>query len=74
MYAKDADGEYFCVDGEYVQHKLPTDGVCIMMNGLATMLRVITLHGGPPEPLVMTFAPPQQQIMQDSARLPAYLA
>jgi hypothetical protein len=41
------------------------------------MLRVMVLHGGPPESLTKDLAPPLQQIVQDGARLrarlPAYL-
>jgi hypothetical protein len=42
------------------------------------MLRVMLLHGGPPDSLTAELAPPFQRIVQDGARLrarlPAYLA
>jgi hypothetical protein len=45
---------------------------------LTAMLRVMVLHGGPPESLTSELAPPLQQIVHDGARLrarlPAYLA
>jgi hypothetical protein len=74
-YAKSADGEYVSIGGEYV----PTEE--IVPNGdimtLTAMLRVMVLHGGPPESLTNDLAPPFQQIVQGGARLrarlPAYL-
>jgi ankyrin repeat protein len=63
-------GEYVSIDDEYVPKK---DIVA-----LTAMLRVMVLHGGPPESLVAELAPPLQQIVQEGARLrarlPAYLA
>jgi hypothetical protein len=45
---------------------------------LTAMLRVMVLHGGPPESLTAGLAPPLQQIVHDGARLrerlPTYLA
>jgi hypothetical protein len=69
-YAKDDDGEFISIDGEYTH----TDDTV----ELTAMLRVMVLHGGPPETLTADLAPPLQQIIQDGAqlraRLPAYLA
>jgi hypothetical protein len=74
-YAKGDDDEYVSIDGAYV----PADE--IEPNGdmvtLTAMLRVMVLHGGPPESLTQVLAPPFQKIVQDGARLrarlPAYL-
>jgi hypothetical protein len=74
-YAKGDDDEYISIDGAYV----PADE--IEPNGdivtLTAMLRVMVLHGGPPESLTQVLAPPFQKIVQDGARLrarlPAYL-
>jgi hypothetical protein len=45
---------------------------------LTAMLRVMVLHGGPPDLLTAELAPPFQRIVKDGARLrarlPAYLA
>jgi hypothetical protein len=69
-YMKSDDGNYVCIDGECVPHK---DIVV-----LTAMLRVIVLHGGPPESLSKDLVPPLQQIVHDGARLraklPTYLA
>jgi hypothetical protein len=69
-YAKDDDGEYVSTDGEY----FPT-GFTV---ALTAMLRVMVLHGGPPESLAAELAPPFQRIVQNGtrlrARLPDYLA
>jgi hypothetical protein len=68
-YMKDADGEVVSIRGAY----FPRKGI----GELTAMLRVIVLHGGPPESLTKNLAPPLQQIVQDGARLrerlPAYL-
>jgi ankyrin repeat protein len=52
------------------------DGKNLMV--LTAMLRVMVLHGAPPQSLVEGLAPPLQQIVHDGARLrarlPAYLA
>jgi hypothetical protein len=68
-YTKGEDGECISVDGYY----FPTEETV----ALTAMLRVMVLHGGPPESLVAELAPPLQQIVQDGARLrarlPAYL-
>jgi hypothetical protein len=75
-YTKNDDGEYAFIDGEYV----PSGSMVphrIMM--VFAMLRVVVLHGGPPDPELFTkdLAPPFQRIVQDGtrllARLPAYL-
>jgi ankyrin repeat protein len=61
-------------------YKKGGDGNCwdIDIVALTALLRVIVLHGGPPESLTADLAPPFQQIVQDGARLrarlPAYLA
>jgi hypothetical protein len=69
-YAMDDDGKYVIIDGDYVPAY--DDTVQII-----AMLRVMLLHGGPPESLVAELAPPLQQIVRDGARLrarlPAYL-
>jgi hypothetical protein len=69
-YIADDDGEYYIVYGDYVPN--------VDMAELTAMLRVMVLHGGPPESLTKDFAPPLQQIVHDGARLrarlPAYLA
>jgi hypothetical protein len=68
-YTKNEDGEYVTIDGEYVRN--------VDVVALAAMLRVMMLHGSPPESLVVDLAPPLQQIVRDGARLrsrlPAYL-
>jgi hypothetical protein len=68
-YTKGDDGDYVSISGEYVPNG---DTVA-----LTAMLRVMTLHGGPPESLATDLAPPFQRIVQDGARLcarlPAYL-
>jgi hypothetical protein len=60
-------------DGEYI----PTDDTVDIV-ALTAMLRVMLLHGSPPESLTAYMAPPLQRIVQDGARLrarlPAYLA
>jgi hypothetical protein len=62
------DYEFVTIDGEYVPNR---DTVAL------TVLRVMVLHGGPPESFVEDLAPPLEQIVQDGARLraklPAYL-
>jgi ankyrin repeat protein len=45
-YKKDDDGEYVSLDGEYV----PTEDTV----EITAMLRVMVLHGGPPESLTVT--------------------
>jgi ankyrin repeat protein len=70
-YKKDDDDEEFIIiGGEYV----PMENTV----ALTAMLRVMVLHGGPPDTLTVKLAPPLQQIVQDGvrlrARLPAYLA
>jgi hypothetical protein len=68
-YTKDEDRKYVSFDGEFVPNR---DIVA-----LTAMLRVMLLHGGPPESLTAELAPPLQQIMDYGtrlrARLPAYL-
>jgi hypothetical protein len=74
-YKKSYNGEYVFINGEYVPdgRRLHEDIVAV-----TAMLRVMLLHGGPPESLTKDLAPPFQQIVQDGARLrarlPAYLA
>jgi hypothetical protein len=41
---------------------------------LTAMLRVIVLHGSPPDTLTVVLAPPFQHILQDGARLRARLS
>jgi hypothetical protein len=69
-YTKDDDGEYVCIDGEYV----PADEGTV---ALTVMLRVMVLHGGPTELLTAELAPLLQRIVQEGAwlrvQLPAYL-
>jgi hypothetical protein len=69
-YKKGGDGEYVAIDGEYV----PAGNI----GTLTAMLRVMVLHGSPPDFLTATLPPPFQRIVQDGARLrarlPAYLA
>jgi hypothetical protein len=69
-YSKGDDGKYVFIDGEFV----PVGDTA----GITAMLRVMVLHGGPPDSLIKDLAPPFQQIVQDGARLrarlPAYLA
>jgi hypothetical protein len=75
-YAKDGDGKYVFIDGEYVPNvgMIPNRSIVT----LTTMLRVMVLQGGPPGSLAKDLAPPLQRIVQDGARLrarlPAYLA
>jgi hypothetical protein len=61
--------DYISVDGDYVP-----DGD---IEPLVSMLRVMLLHGGPPESLAKNLAPPLRRIVKDGARLrarlPAYL-
>jgi hypothetical protein len=68
-YTKSDDGEYVFIDDEYI-----ANGDIV---ALTAMLRVMVLHGGPPESLAKDLAPPFQRIVQDGARLrarlPAYL-
>jgi hypothetical protein len=70
------DGEYIPIDGEYVPNEVivPYGNI----GSLTSMLRVMVLHGGPPELLAHDLAPPFQRIMEYGARLrarlPAYLA
>jgi hypothetical protein len=72
-YAKNDDGDFISIDGEYVPNE------SIVPNGdvgaLTAMLRVMVLHGGPPDPEYFTkaLAPPFQQIVRDGARLRARL-
>jgi hypothetical protein len=72
-YKTDGDGEYVSIDGEYV----PNEHVYFDIEGTTAILRVMVLHGGPPESLTAELAPPLQRIVQDGAqlraRLPAYL-
>jgi hypothetical protein len=74
-YMKSDDNKYISIDGEYVPNESRAPGGDI--GALTSMLRVMVLHGGPPESLTR-LAPPFQQIVQDGARLrarlPAYLA
>jgi hypothetical protein len=69
-YAMDGDGDFVFLDGEYIQDEETVE--------MTAMLRVMVLHGGPPESLTADLAPPLQRIIQDGARLrarlPAYLA
>jgi hypothetical protein len=69
-YLFDEDDEYLIEDGEYVPH-----GDIV---ALVAMLRVMVLHGGPPESLTAKLALPLQRIVQYGARLrarlPTYLA
>jgi hypothetical protein len=69
-YKKGGDGEYVSINGEYV----PAGNI----GTLAAMLRVMVLHGAPPDFLTATLPPPFQRIVQDGARLrarlPSYLA
>ena len=62
-YRRDDAGEYVATEGAA---------------RLTEMLRVMVLHGGPPESLTADLAPPLKRIVQDGARLrarlPAYLA
>jgi hypothetical protein len=76
-YAKSDDGDYVSIDGKYVpnENMVPRGGIM----ALVSMLRVMVLHGGPPESLARDLlAPPFQQIVQDGSRLrtrlPVYLA
>jgi hypothetical protein len=66
----DEDDEFIIIGGDYV----PMENTV----ALTAMLRVMVLHGGPPDTLTVKLAPPLQQIVQDGARLrarlPAYLA
>jgi hypothetical protein len=75
-YRKNDDGEYAFIDGEYV----PSEGIVPhRIMAVFAMLRVMVLHGGPPDPelFIKDLAPPLQQIVRDGARLrarlPAYL-
>jgi hypothetical protein len=61
-YAK-LDRNFVTVDGDYIENTV----------ALTAMLRVMVLHGGPPESLTADLAPPLQQIVQDGARLRARL-
>jgi hypothetical protein len=65
VYTKSDDGDYVSIDGEYVLHG--------EIEALTAMLRVMVLHGGPPESLAKDLAPPFQRIVQDGARLRARL-
>jgi hypothetical protein len=75
-YEKGDDGEYVSINGEYVPDEYTVHNGDIVT--LTAMLRVIVLHGDPPDSLTNDLAPPFQQIVQDGARLrarlPAYLA
>jgi hypothetical protein len=75
-YKKSYNGEYVFIDGEYVPDEHTVENVDIVT--LTAMLRVMVLHGGPPDSLTNDLAPPFQRIVQDGARLrarlPAYLA
>jgi ankyrin repeat protein len=64
-YAKDDDGEYVFLHGEYTQTEDTVEATA--------MLRVMVLHGGPPDLLTADLAPPLQRIVQDGARLRARL-
>jgi hypothetical protein len=68
-FTKDGKGEFVSIDGQFVPNG---DTVAIV-----SMLRVMVLHGGPPEALIVKLAPPLQRIVHDGARLrarlPAYL-
>jgi hypothetical protein len=69
-YAKDDNGEYVSIDGDYTQTEDTLE--------MTAMLRVMLLHGAPPESLTKELAPPFQRTVQDGgrlrARLPAYMA
>jgi hypothetical protein len=69
-HTKSKGGEYVSVDGKYI----PNGDIV----ALTAMLRVIVLHGSPPDTLTADLAPPFQRIVQHGtrllARLPAYLA
>jgi hypothetical protein len=69
-YAKDNDGDYVSIDGEYTQTEAAVE--------TTDLLRAMVLHGGPPESLTADLAPLLQRIVQDGARLrtrlPAYMA
>jgi ankyrin repeat protein len=62
-YTKNYDGEYVPIDRS---------------SGMVSLMRIMVLHGGPPESLVVDLAPPLQRIVEEGARLqarlPAYLA
>jgi hypothetical protein len=68
-YRERCDGDYDPIDFEHA----PDGDIA----ALVSMLRVMVLHGGPPESLVKYCAPSFQQIVHDGARLrarlPAYL-
>jgi hypothetical protein len=68
-YKKDDEGEYVFSDDANVLYG--------DLKALIAMLRLMVLHGGPPDTLVADLAPPFQQIVHDDAqlrvRLPAYL-
>jgi hypothetical protein len=83
-YTRGDDDKYVCIDGEFVsiEDKISIDGRCVLdgdkvVAELTEMLRVMVLHGGPPELLARDLAPPFQQIVRDGAllraKLPAYL-
>jgi hypothetical protein len=69
-YRKNDDGMYFSIDGEYVPGEDTEE--------ITAMLRVMVLHGSPPESLAKDLAPPLQRILRDGTRLraqlPPYLA
>jgi hypothetical protein len=69
-YAESNDGRFPTFKGDHVR-----EGDLV---AFTAMLRVMVLHGGPPESLANALAPPFQRIVQDGARLrarlPAYLA
>jgi hypothetical protein len=68
-YMKRYNETFVTFDGEYI----PAENT----EKVTTMLRVMVLHGGPPESLTADLAPPLQRIVEDGARLrarlPAYL-
>jgi hypothetical protein len=64
-YAKNDDGDYVTIDGEFVTSEVTVE--------ITAVLRVMVLHGGPPESLTAELAPPLQRIVQDGARLRARL-
>jgi hypothetical protein len=77
-YTKEDDGKYVTIDGEYVPDGTIYDGQYVRdIVAINAMLRVMVLHGAPPEYLTAKLAPPFQRILQDGARLrarlPAYL-
>jgi hypothetical protein len=76
-YAKNKDNKYYTRGGEYVTQLSKAGYLTGRPLKLTAMLRVMVLHGAPPESLVSNLAPPFQRIVKDGARLrarlPAYL-